>query len=229
MTESEVEPGPTEAERASGIRNTVIACLAFVAIVLGSFIWSVVREPPPPSLEALKADGVYTLPQPRELTPFMLDGTDGRPFDRDALSGQWTLAYFGFTYCGDICPTSMAALAAGYRELESRGLADAVAVRLVSVDPERDSLELLRDYAHGFHPDFEGARAPVADVAELAQQVNISFGKMPGETPEDYLVEHSGQIVIFNPRGHFHGFIRMPHDGGRIARAIEALSAHFNG
>lgn len=230
MTEPGTDDPAVDATRqAAGIRNTVLVCLVFVTIVLGGFVWSVVREPPPPSLESLKAEGLYTLPQPRELTPFRLDGTEGTAFTRESLVGHWTLVYFGFTYCGDICPTSMAALAKGYRALQDSGLAADVDVRLVSVDPERDTLELLSDYSAGFHPDFRGARGPVADVATLAQQVNISFGKMPGETPEDYLVEHSGQIVIINPRGHFHGFIRMPHQGERIARAVEALDAHFPG
>lgn len=213
----------------AGVRNTVLACAAFIAVVLGAFVWSVLREPPPLSPEQLRAMGVYLLPQPRELAPFELRYGDGSTLDREALTGHWTLAFFGFTHCPDICPTTLAELRDAYRLLEERDAAEGVDVLMVSVDPDRDTPESTEEYAHYFHEEFRGAAGDFDTTAELAQQVNVAFAKVPADTPDRYLVEHSGQIVVINPRGHYHAFMRMPHDAEHIADAVGALRQRFPG
>jgi protein SCO1/2 len=212
-----------------GIRNTLLACGAFIVVVLGAFYYSVTREPPPLSVEQLRSMGVYLLPQPRELQPFSLPSDADRPFDNAALEGRWTLAYFGFTFCPDICPTTMAALGKAQAALREAGVAEDVAVVLVSVDPDRDTLERAGEYVDYFDPSFIAAVGSLEDTARVAQQVNVAFAKLPGETPDSYLIEHSGQIVVFNPRGHYHAFMRLPHEGPTIAAATQALMRRFSG
>lgn len=213
----------------AGVRNTVLGCLAFIALVLGAFLWSVLREPPPLSPEQLRAMGVYLLPEPRELEPFTLRYGNGETLDRNALQGHWTLAFFGFTQCPDICPTTMAELRDAYARLREQDAAEGVDVLMVSVDPDRDTPESTEAYVDYFHESFRGAAADRAATAQLAQQVNVAFARVPGPTPAEYLVEHSGQIVVFNPRGHYHAFMRMPHDAEDIALAVRALDRRFRG
>lgn len=212
-----------------GIRNTVLACTAFIAVVLGGFVWSVLREPPPLSPEQLRAMGVYLLPQPRELRPFSLTYGNGETLDREALQGHWTLAFFGFTQCPDICPTTLAELRDAYALLEEEGAAGSVDVLMVSVDPDRDTPESTEAYADYFDPEFRGAAGELEAIAALAQQVNVAFARVPGASPDEYLVEHSGQIVVFNPRGHYHAFMRMPHEADEIALAMRSLERRFPG
>ena len=110
---------------------------------------------------------------------------------------------------------------------------------LVSVDPDRDSLETLGAYATAFSPRFLGVTGPREDLVELTTQVNVAFAKVPltrGETQnaqnsaaaaDAYTVDHTGNIVIINPRGHYHGFIKLPHDPETIRLTFQTLAAQF--
>ena len=110
---------------------------------------------------------------------------------------------------------------------------DAFQGLLVSVDPERDTAEVLGNYATAFSPDFIGVRGTNAEVAGFAEQVNVAFAKVPltredgSPDPNGYLVDHSANIVIINPRGHYHGFIKYPQQADTITAAFQSLSANF--
>ncbi len=212
----------------TGLQKTVGLCLGFIAIVVGLFVYSVVRTPVL-SEEALREQGVFILPRPRELSPFTLQTHTGESFTVADLEGRWTFAFFGFTHCPDICPTTMAVMGQARRSLGG----DAFQGLLISVDPERDTAELLGDYVTAFAPDFIGVRGDIPAVAGLAEQVNVAFGKVPlvgddgSVDPDSYLVDHSANIVIFNPRGHYHGFIKYPQQADTITAAFQSLAANF--
>ncbi len=125
----------------------------------------------------------------------------------------------------------MAVLAQAERELLAASAEDAdrfVGV-LVSVDPDRDDVGTLGDYSAAFSPRFFGVTGPLEELASFARQVNVGFGKVPA--PEgssgSYLVDHGAQIVIINPRGHYHGFIRAPHRADTIVQTYRSLAARF--
>jgi protein SCO1/2 len=212
----------------TGLQKTVALCLGFIAIVVGLFVYSVVRTPVL-SEDALREQGVFILPRPREITPFTLETHNGEPFTLADLEGKWTFAFFGFTNCPDICPTTMAVMGQARRALGD----DAFQGLLVSVDPERDTAEVLGDYATAFAPDFIGVRGDHDEVAAFAEQVNVAFAKVPllrddgSPDPDSYLVDHSANIVIINPRGHYHGFIKYPQQADTITAAYQSLAANF--
>ena len=213
----------------TGLQKTVTLCVGFIAVVVGLFVYSVVRAPIL-SEEALREQGVFILPRPREISPIDLQSHTGEAFTVANLTGQWTFAFFGFTNCPDICPTTMAVLGQA-----RRALGDGAAFQglLVSVDPERDTAELLADYATAFAPDFIGVRGSVAEIGRFAEQVNVAFAKVPqlaadgSPDPSGYLVDHSANIVIINPRGHYHGFIKYPQQADTITAAFQSLAANF--
>jgi protein SCO1/2 len=131
----------------------------FIAIVLGAFTYSRFREPLLDQT-ALKEQGTYVLPTPRAIAPFSLMDDRGQAFDNARLQGRWTIMYFGYTACPDICPTTMAAVAQAEQLLaKSRDsdLLKELQVVFVSVDPERDTTEVLHRYVTAFSPDFVGA------------------------------------------------------------------------
>ena len=210
----------------TGVRLTVGLCIAFIAIVVGMFVVSVVREPQL-SDDALRERGVFLLPKPKELAPFSLFDHLGNPFTRERLEGRWTFAFFGFTHCPDVCPTSMSVLGQVDRELVKAGQgAEGFQGILVTVDPERDTAEELGGYATVFSDRFLGVLGSREALAGFAQQVNVAFAKVP--TPDGrYSVDHTGNIVIFNPRGHYHGFIKLPHKAQTIRLAYQSLAASF--
>jgi protein SCO1 len=211
-----------------GVRTTVILCLVFVAIVLGMLVASVYREPVL-NEEQLREKGTFVLPKPRELAPFSLTDQRGKPFTRESLEGHWTFLYFGFTSCPDICPVTLSVLAQVQKALQESGkpkLAGDFRVVLVTVDPERDDPATLGTYVEAFSKDFLGVTGTREAIAELATQLNVAFMKVPAEGG-GYTVDHTGNIVIVNPRGHYHAFIRLPHERDKIVAAYRSLAASF--
>jgi protein SCO1/2 len=206
------------------VRTTVVLCIAFVGLVLGLF-WYSMSRPDHPDLEALSSRGVFVLPRPRELSPFELRDEEGEPFTRDDLEGQWQFVFFGFTHCPDICPVTMSVLAQAERKLMEAGETPFRGV-LVTVDPERDDQQTLADYVHAFSDSFVGVRGDPAVLASFATELHAAFAPVPTDDG-DYTVDHTGNIVVLNPKGHYHGFIKMPHDTDTIVDAYLAMRAEF--
>ena len=192
-----------------GVRWTIAGVLLFMTIVVASFIHRV-GEPRIMSLAETRANGLFLFDTPRDVGDFSLTDHRGLSFTRDDLTDRWTLIFFGFTHCPDICPTTMAELA----ELKSQ-LADTEAsdtrVVMVSVDPARDMPDRLAQYVPYFHPDFIGVTGEFADILSVAQRLNAPFRKV-SEPDGGYQMEHSANVMLMNPRGDYHGFFRAPLD-----------------
>ena len=205
------------------VRLTIGLCFAFIAIVLGMFVYSVTRTPVLTD-EQLRQQGVFLLPRPREIAPFELATHTGEPFTVTDFEGQWSFIFFGFTNCPDICPTSMSVLAQAERLIRERApdAAGDFQGMLVSVDPERDDQETLAKYVTAFSPEFVGVRGDRAATAELTTQLNVAFAKVPTDDGS-YQVDHTANIVIVNPRGHYVGFAKMPHQADTIADTFITL------
>lgn len=205
------------------LRRTVVLCLLFVAVVLGGFVYSVTRAPVLSDAE-LAERGVFLFPEPREIEPFQLTAHTGEPFTLEDLQGRWSFLFFGFTNCPDVCPTAMSVLGQARRRIEAEypEVADEFQGVLVTVDPERDDRRTLARYVRAFSPDFVGVRGERAATAGLATNVNVVFAKVPADGG-GYQVDHSANIVIVNPRGHYHGFAKRPHQADTIVAAFTAL------
>ena len=193
------------------------------------FVYSVTRTPLL-SAEQLRDRGVIILPQPRAIAEFKLVDTQGEPFTVERLLGAWSFIFFGFTNCPDICPTTMSVLAQAERQLQQTNPEEASQFNgvLVTVDPDRDDPKSLGEYVGAFSGRFVGVVGSVADTAEFALQLNVGFSRMPSDSPAgEYSVDHSSQIVIVNPSGHYHGFIKMPHRVDTVVQAFQSLRASF--
>lgn len=205
------------------VRTTVLLCVGLITLVLILFVIKVLR---PVSLddEALRERGVVLLPTPRELIVQNLMDIDGQPVTSESFKGRWTFVFFGFTNCPDICPTSMAEMAKAYRELaeKSPNVAKVMQGVLVSVDPERDDAATLGRYVRSFSGSFTGITGSREAIADFATQVNVAFGKIP-DGEGGYTVDHTGNIVIINPQGHYKGFIKIPHSSATIREAAVSM------
>ncbi len=209
------------------IRATVLMCLALISIVVVLFVLKVLRTS---SLDetALRELGVILLPTPRELIVDGLTTDSGEGFTTQNLTGAWTLLFFGFTNCPDVCPTTMAELGVAKRELVQKvpEVAQQMQVVLVTVDPDRDDPETLGRYVKAFSPDFVGVNGTRESIAKFATQVNVAFGKVP-DGEGGYTVDHTGNIVIINPRGHYAGFIKLPHKASTIRDAMISMVERY--
>ena len=192
-----------------GVRWTIAGVLLFMTIVVASFIHRV-GEPRIMSLAETRANGLFLFDTPRDVGDFSLTDHRGLSFTRDDLTDRWTLIFFGFTHCPDICPTTMAELAELKSQLADTEASDARVV-MVSVDPARDTPDRLAQYVPYFHPDFTGVTGEFADILSVAQRLNAPFRKV-SEPDGGYQMEHSANVMLMNPRGDYHGFFRAPLD-----------------
>lgn len=197
------------AAQTRGIRFTVIGVLVFILIIVAGFV-NRLGQPRVMSPADMQANGAFLLQTPRDIGDFALVDHRGQPFVPASLEGRWSLLFFGFTYCPDICPTTMSFLDQFIKELEGTESED-TQVLMVSVDPARDTPEQLAGYVPFFNPDFIGVTGEFLDIHRFATALNMPFRKVPGQN-ENYLVDHSANVVVINPRGDYHAFIKAPLD-----------------
>jgi len=172
----------------------------------------------------LKLNGAWVFDKPRRLESFQLLDHHGQAFTAESLQGQWTLVFFGFTYCPDICPTTMALLGQLMQKLEGLPDADDTRVVMVTVDPARDTVEKLAQYVPYFNPAFLGVTGEFLEIHRFATSLNTPFRKVPGQG-EDYQVDHSANVMLINPRGDYHGFFRAPLDLAKLKLTYRSIRA----
>ncbi len=205
-----------------GIRYTVLACLAFALVVLALFVASILRQGPE-SDAALRERGAVVLPEARRLEGFALETASGEVFDGEDLRGGWTMLYFGFTSCPDVCPVTLATLVNARRALLEAGSSiEPFRVVMVSVDPERDTAERLATYVEAFSQAIVGVRGAREAVAELAEPLGVSFAKVPA--PDGgYTVDHATHVAVVDPEGRYRAYLKFPHSVAQINRTYRAL------
>ena len=196
-------------KQSRGIRLTVLAIVIFMTVVVAGFVHRI-QQPRVMTATEMKLNGFYLLENPRNFGEINLIDQHGKPFVRERLEGRWTLVFFGFTYCPDVCPTTMAFLNEFMAELEGTEVED-TAVVMVSVDPARDTVDKLAAYVPYFNPDFTGVTGEFLEIHRFATALNTPFRKVPGQG-ENYQVDHSANVVLINPRGDYHGFFKAPLD-----------------
>lgn len=122
------------------------------------------------------------------------------------FKGKAVVVFFGFTHCPDVCPTTLAELANVMKELGP--LADKVQVLFVTVDPERDTPEVLAKYVPAFDARFLGLTGSTADTEQVAKEFKAFYQKVPGKTPGSYTVDHTAGSYIFDTQGRIRLFVR---------------------
>lgn len=197
----------------AGVRYTIAGVLVFILIIVAGFVYRV-QQPRVMTDSEMQANGLYLMDTPRDLGGFSLVDHHGEPFTPGRLEGEWTLMFFGFTNCPDICPTTMAFLDRFVGQLEGTEAEDTEVV-MISVDPARDSVEQLASYVPYFNEEFTGVTGDFLDLFRFATNLNTPFRKVPGQG-DDYVVDHSANVVLINPRGDYHGFFKAPLDMGKM-------------
>jgi protein SCO1/2 len=191
----------------SGVQKTVLVTVAAIALVLGAVVAKVNRQAPL-DREVLSNSGIFLFDNPRNLPDVELQAATGDTWANQDLAGQWDLLFFGYTFCPDICPTTMSDLRSVVESLPP-GAREQLRVTMVSVDPERDTPQQLTEYLAYFKSGFKGVTGEPSELAKLAQALSVAY--IPPDTSEEnYLVDHSGQVVMVNPQGQYVGFIRPP-------------------
>lgn len=139
------------------------------------------------------------------------------------FKGNAVLVFFGFTQCPDVCPTTLAEMKAVKARLGDDG--KRFQVLFVTVDPERDTQELLAQYVTAFDPTFLGLRGDPEAIAGVAKDFKVFYQKVPGKTPDTYTVDHTAGSYIFDPQGRLRLYVRHGQSTEKIAADVKQLLA----
>lgn len=151
---------------------------------------------------------------PRALKSFTLESTAAGTVENDALKGQWTLLFTGYTFCPDICPTTLSDLKGAVPALQEE-VSEPVKVWLISVDPKRDDIERLTQYVNYFGDDFVGVRAEHKELFPFVRDLGLMYS-IPDEDEENYLVNHSAAIILVDPDGNRKAIFNADHQRGEV-------------
>jgi protein SCO1/2 len=204
------------------LRIVVLGIVAFATGLLLARVLLPSRAEPP------QTERATVFSAPRAVPPLDLVDQDGRALGPDFFKGHWTLVFFGFTQCPDVCPTTLATLAEATRQLGDLPPGEQPRVLLVSVDPERDTLDILAPYVRFFDPAFLGARGSLEATAAAAGAFNVPYAKVP--LPDGgYTLDHGSGIFIVGPSGGTEAYLSAPHDAATIARDYRKIVAWAGG
>lgn len=209
---------------ASRLNLTALILIAAVAAAAG--LWLANRYMGAPAQPALASALLY--PEPRPLPDFILAQANGAPLTLADWRGHWNIVYFGYASCPDVCPTTLQTLKSVWNDLGKRGLRESVRIDFISVDPERDTPDLLGRYVAFFSPDFIAATGNDEQLTRITRALGLVYSRTKSADGA-IEVDHSGSAVIVDPQGRLTGIFRPPLAAKETADDIAALVAWTQG
>lgn len=172
-----------------------------------------------------------TLAVATELTPakpvmnFSLLDTEGKKFTQDSLLGNWTLLFFGYAQCPDICPRTLATISETWQLLFPQAKTDkSLRFVFVSLDPESDSIESLKTFLQRFNPSFVGLTGEEDEIHSLSKACSVYSWQDPNANPNGpKIIDHSATLLLINPQGKIQALFSPPHDKAALAKDIEHI------
>ncbi len=183
--------------------------LSIIALVLGLIIGNSFFEAPKPK------SGEYIDPPGGDFTLQSIDGD----VSLSDYKGKVSLLYFGYTFCPDVCPTSLSRIGAAFKKLNEEELKSVQGI-LISVDPDRDTPQKLADYTKYFHPQIVGITGTKEKIDEIAARYDVKYRKAEGTTAASYLVDHTAYIFVLDKTGKIREY--LPH-AVEVDRAVEVI------
>jgi len=202
--------------------GTLVIFLFWIVLLAGMFYWILPDKTVPPELQ-----GVLR-PEPRPLQTFKLRDQYRQVFDLERLKGKWSFVFFGYTYCPDICPTTLSTLSGVVKQLQTdtQGLSN-IQVVFVSVDSRRDTPDVLKSYLEYFNEAFLGVTGVQQDIDRLIHQFGAAYMIEPETTPGHYLINHTSSIFLVNPYGQLVAAFSTPHDVDTIVEQFREIRSFF--
>lgn len=196
----------------------LVALVGLLSAAGGVMLWR--------SLQPSEPQSLLMLPESRVIADFKLVDHRNQPFSLADLRGEWSLLFFGFTHCPDVCPDTLFKLHEANEIVRDEWQKGSPPLRtvFVSVDPERDTPAAIARYVGYFDPEFTGVTGDHAQLLPLTMQLGIIYRIEEHASGADaYGVDHSTGILLVNPEGRLHGAFSAPHDPGKIAADVLAV------
>lgn len=184
--------------------RSVLIAFAVIALLAGLAASNVLWGPRP-----VKLQSGSLLSPPRAIPDFApMTADDGSAFTRSSFEGHWSLLYPGYTHCPDVCPTTLALLAALTRaRVQAR---HPLQIVFLSIDPARDTPERLRSYVRAFNPHFIGITAQEPALAAFSRIFGIAYAKEAGSNASQYTMDHSSALILVDPKGRIAAYFSPP-------------------
>ena len=204
------------------VRNALIGIMVMMLLLCAGLIWRALT-PDVMSRRDLQINGAMLLHNPTALTDFQLVDHLHQPFSLDRLKGMWSIIFFAFTSCPDICPTTLSTLNSVYNQL-SQEEQNNLQVFMISLDTDHDTPERLALYVPYFNSDFVGITGDQGSVGKLATQLNVAYNLVPLDQ-DTYTIDHGTQLVLINPSGEYHAFFKSPHSNTVLLESWRSIVA----
>ena len=205
------------------MNKSTVAIVAAVALLSGIVLSWALHRSQPPELESLRWLGDRARPLPA----FELFDHRGGMVTQASMQNQWSLIFFGYTYCPDICASSMLTMSQVLNNVEQVSEAN-LQVYFISVDPVRDTPQQMETYVNYFNNKITGATNTEQQLRELTGYLGILHkSHQTSEDDLDYLVDHSGHYLLINPEAQFAGLFSAPHDADAISRDLIRIFDYY--
>ncbi|MCW8093327.1 SCO family protein [Alteromonas sp. ASW11-130] len=212
-------------------QNTIVGIVAFLALIGG--VIGAIYIAPPGFKDKPETDYLSTYPAPRALAKVNLTDQRGEPFNLERLKGKWSLLFLGYTFCPDICPTTLASLNRIYPELKQIESEHPIQVVFVSVDPKRDTTTRLKEYTQFFNAEFIAATGNHDQLFPFVRSMGLMYALSESTENPNYLVDHSASVIVVNPQAQVIGRFKPVHqqgmpaitDGQQILQDMSAITA----
>jgi protein SCO1 len=152
-----------------------------------------------------------------------MNDAEGKPRSLEEFKGKVIVVFFGYTQCPDVCPTTLAELAQVKKSLGADG--EKIQGIFVTVDPDRDTPEILKNYMANFDPSFVALRGNSEQTTAVAKDFKVFFAKVPGKTEGSYTVDHTAGSYVFDPAGRLRLFVRYGSGAEALSSDLKALLA----
>ncbi len=195
-----------------------------IGVGAAALVASKIDEARPPDIQGM------LWPEPKVVQPFSLVDHRGEPFTLEQLKGRWSFLFFGYTNCPDVCPTILSMLDKVAQELGKEPASDRdVQFVFVSVDPVRDTPEVLRKYVGNFNPDFIGVTGAHDSLTPLTRQLGIYAKPEPADAHEHYSVDHGTPVLLIDPAGRLLGVFQSPRGPLDVAERFRQMRRFVTG
>lgn len=198
----------------SRVKPIVLAVLVgIIALSLGFWLqMQQVRGKRQPNTLLMQDNTMALFAFPKKVGEFTLLDHNRQTFSTKQLRGKWTFIFFGYTYCPDVCPSTMFMMASVEQGLVKKiGKHHGAQFVFVSVDPERDTPKRLAEYVPNFHKQFIGVSGKPKQIKKITGNFGVAYELLKEPGKKDYLVNHTAAVFLVGPKGHYRALFPAPH------------------